>query len=222
MSDYELMMNGNVKLGQKAPDFTAKSTTGEISLKNYLGKWVVLFSYLGDFNPVCTTEIIAFSRANTYFENENTKIIGLSVDSNSSHLAWLYEIYMKTGLTVPFPIIADRTSQIARTYGMFLQNDNCESASRSTFIIDDKGIVRAIFMYPDNIGRNISEILRTVNTLQIAEKNKKMVPANWMPYDPMIIMPPNTFEELQNRVRDGKQEKNSMSWYICFKHPENT
>ena len=222
MSDYELMMNGSVKLGQKAPDFTANSTMGKISLKNYLGKWVVLFSYTGDFSPVCTTEIIAFSRANTYFENENTKLIGLSVDSNASHLAWLYDIYIKTGLTVPFPIIADRTSQIARQYGMFSQNENSEAAIRSTFIIDEKGIVRAVFTYPENIGRNISEILRVVNTLQIAEKEQIMVPANWMPYDPMIMMPPTNFKAVQERSNEIAKERNGMEWYICFKHPENT
>ena len=158
MQDYELMVNGNVKLGQKAPDFTGSSTIGNISLKNYLGKWIILFSYSGDFSPVCTTEIIAFSRANTYFENLNTKLIGLSIDSKNTHLAWIYDIYIKTGLTVPFPIIADRTGQIARQYGMISQSVDNELALRSTFIIDDKGIVRVILTYPSNIGRNISEI----------------------------------------------------------------
>ena len=120
--DYEIMMNGNVKIGQFAPDFEAQTTMGNISLNDYKGKWVVLFSHPGDFTPVCTTEIIAFSKANTYFENLNTCLIGLSVDSNSSHLAWLYEIYIKTGIVVPFPIIADRNGAIARKYGM-ISND---------------------------------------------------------------------------------------------------
>ena len=221
MSDYELMVNGNVKLGQKAPDFTGNSTVGNISLKNYLGKWIIFFSYSGDFSPVCTTEIIAFSRANTYFENLNTKLIGLSIDSNNTHLAWLYDIYIKTGLTVPFPIIADRTGQIARQYGMISQNVDNELALRSTFIIDDKGIVRVILTYPTNIGRNISEILRVVNTLQVAEKNKEMVPANWMPYDPMILESPTNFKELQERAKEIENQRNGMTWYLTFKHPEN-
>ena len=221
MSDYELMVNGNLKLGQKVPDIMANSTMGKISLKNFLGKWVILFSYEGDFSPVCTTEIIAFSKANTYFENLNTKLIGLSVDSCNSHLAWLYDIYIKTGMVVPFPIIADRTGQIARRFGMISQDINNEAAIRNTFIIDDKGIVKAMFTYPINIGRNISEILRVVNTLQVAEKNKEMVPANWMPYDPMIIESPTNFEDLQNRVKQIENERNGMSWYLTFKHPEN-
>jgi peroxiredoxin (alkyl hydroperoxide reductase subunit C) len=107
--DYEVMMNGNIKIGMYAPDFDAQTTMGNISLSDYKGKWVVLFSYAGDFMPVCTTEIIAFSKNNTYFTKQNACLIGLSIDSNASHLAWLYNIYSKTGITVPFPIIADRS-----------------------------------------------------------------------------------------------------------------
>ena len=106
--DYEIMMIGNVKIGMQAPDFEAETTMGKISLNQYRGKWVVLFSHPGDFTPVCTTEMIAFSKANMYFERLNTCLIGLSVDSNPSHLAWVYDIYCKTGIVIPFPIIADR------------------------------------------------------------------------------------------------------------------
>ena len=104
---------------------------------------------------------------------------------------------------------------------MISQDINNEAAIRNTFIIDDKGIVKAMFTYPINIGRNISEILRVVNTLQVAEKNKEMVPANWMPYDPMIIESPTNFEDLRNRVKQIENERNGMSWYLTFKHPEN-
>ena len=100
--DYEIMMNGNVKIGMYAPDFEAITTLGEIKLQDYRGKWVVLFSHPGDFTPVCTTEIIAFAKANKYFEDKNVQLIGLSVDSNASHLAWLYDIYQKTGTRIPF------------------------------------------------------------------------------------------------------------------------
>lgn len=154
--DYEIMMNGNVKIGEIAPDIEAVSTKGNINLNNYRGKWVVLFSHPGDFTPVCTTEIIAFSKANTYFEDLNTSLIGLSVDSNNSHLAWLYDIYQKTGIEVPFPIIADPNGQIARRYGMISNEVNPTQTVRNVFIIDDKGVVRAIFIYPMNVRKMYS------------------------------------------------------------------
>ena len=134
--DYEIMMNGIVKIGTYAPDFEAQTTMGRIKLSNYRGKWVVLFSHPGDFTPVCTTEIIAFSRANEYFENLNTCLIGLSVDSNASHLAWLFDIYLKTGIRVPFPIIADRNGEIARKYGMISSDISNTETVRNVFIID--------------------------------------------------------------------------------------
>ena len=218
--DYELMMNGTVKIGQMAPDFDAETTMGPISLKDYRGKWVILFSHPGDFTPVCTTEIIAFSRANTYFENLNAKLIGLSIDSNSSHLAWLYSIYMKTGLVVPFPIIADRSGEIARKYGMISSDVSSTETVRNVFIIDNKGKVRLILVYPLNIGRNISEILRALNALQVADENHLMAPANWMPCDPMIVPMPTTFAGLQESVEEQKNQKNGMAWYLRFRNPE--
>jgi len=135
----------------------------------------------GDFTPVCTTEIIAFAKANTYFEKLNTCLIGLSVDSNPSHLAWLDSIYQKTGIVVPFPIIADLNGTIARRYGMISNEVNPNVTVRNVFIIDDKGVVRAIFVYPMNVGRCIPEILRTVEALQTADKTGMSTPANWTP-----------------------------------------
>lgn len=218
--DYEIMMNGIVKIGQKAPDFEADTTMGKINLNQYKGKWVVLFSHPGDFSPVCTTEMIGFAKANTYFENMNTKLIGLSIDSNPSHLAWVYDIYMKTGIVIPFPIIADRSGEIARKYGMIVIEINNTATVRNVFIIDDKGIVRAILVYPMNIGRNISEILRIVNALQVSQENNQMAPVNWMPCEPMIIPMPTTFSMLQERMEQQKKERNGMSWYLSFRNPE--
>lgn len=146
--DYELMMNGNVKIGMKAPNFEANTTMGPICLENYKGKWVVLFSHPGDFTPVCTTEIIAFAKANPYFSRRNTCLIGLSVDSNASHLAWVYDIFCKTGIRVPFPIIADQNGVIARKYGMISSDVSNTETVRNVFIIDENGIVRAILVYP--------------------------------------------------------------------------
>lgn len=218
--DYEIMMNGNVKIGMKAPEFEAETTMGPISLKDYKGKWVVLFSHPGDFTPVCTTEIIAFSKMNSYFEKMNTALIGLSIDSNSSHLAWIYDIYCKTGIKVPFPIIADRSGEIARKYGMIANDISTTSTVRNVFVIDDKGIVRLILVYPMNIGRCIPEIIRIIEALQTSEENKASMPANWVPCEPIILPPPQTFVELQRKKEEIEQNKNGMNWYLSYKNPK--
>ena len=218
--DYEIMMNGNVKIGMHAPEFEAETTMGKISLNQYRGKWVVLFSHPGDFTPVCTTEIIAFAKANTYFEKLNTCLIGLSVDSNSSHLAWLYDIYCKTGVRVPFPIIADRNGEIARKYGMISSDVSATETVRNVFIIDDKGIIRLILVYPLNIGRCIPEILRCIEALQTSEASQGSTPANWVPCEPIIVPKPNTFYELEERNKEIAKNRNGMSWYLSFKNPQ--
>lgn len=169
---------------------------------------------------MCTTEIIAFAKANTYFEKLNTCLIGLSVDSNSSHLAWVYDIYCKTGVRVPFPIIADGNGQIARKYGMISNDISNTETVRNVFIIDDKGIIRLILIYPMNIGRCIPEILRTIEALQTADENKASTPANWVPCEPLIIPLPKTFEELQARNEEIVKNRNGMNWYLSFKNLE--
>lgn len=218
--DYEIMMNGNVKIGTYAPDFEADTTMGKIKLSDYKGKWVVLFSHPGDFTPVCTTEIIAFSKLNGCFENLNTCLIGLSVDSNPSHLAWLYDIYIKTGIRVPFPIIADRNGEIARKYGMISNEVSHFETVRNVFIIDDKGIVRTILVYPMNIGRCIPEIIRIVEALQLADCSNSKIPANWIPYEPVIIPMPQTFNGLLEREEEIEKNGNGMSWYLSFRQPK--
>lgn len=216
--DYELMMNGNVKIGQKAPDFDANTTFGNIKLKDYEGKWIVLFSHPGDFSPVCTTEMIAFTRASTYFKENNTELLGLSIDSNSSHLAWVYDIYCKTGIKVSFPIISDRNGEIARKYGMIANDISNTETVRNVYIIDNHGIIRTILVYPMNIGRFIPEILRTVIALQVSDKNQTATPANWIPNQPVIVPSPKTFEELENRINEIKKQRNAINWYTAFKN----
>lgn len=174
----------------------------------------------GDFTPVCTTEIIAFSKADTYFKQSNTCLLGLSVDSNASHLAWIYDIYCKTGIKVPFPIIADRNGTIARKYGMISNDVSNTETVRNVFIIDDKGVVRLILVYPMNIGRCIPEILRAVEALQIADCNKAATPANWCPGEPVIVTSPQTFAGLEERVQNIQKNQNGFSWYLSFKEPQ--
>lgn len=216
--NYEIMMNGNVKIGEMAPEFEAQTTMGNIKLSDYKEKWIVLFSHPGDFTPVCTTEFIAFSKANTYFNNLNTQLIGLSIDSNPSHLAWVYDIYQRTGIRVPFPVIADRSGEIARKYGMLSTVPNTTETVRNVFIIDDKGVIRVILTYPLNVGRCIPEILRIIQALQTADCNNASTPANWVPGQPIIVPKPNTFADLQERQQELEKNKNGMSWYLSFKN----
>ena len=217
--DYELMMNSNIKIGQKAPDFKAITTYGERKLDNYKGKWLVFFSHPGDFTPVCTTEMIAFSKAYPYFQNMDTELLGLSIDSNSSHLAWMNDIYIKTGIVIPFPIIADRSGEIARLYGMISKDVSSTKTVRDVVIIDPNGIIKIILTYPLNVGRNIAEIIRAVQALQMADCENVSTPVNWIPNQPVIMPPPKTFAELEERKKYIEENKNGISWYLSFKEP---
>lgn len=163
--------------------------------------------------------MIAFTRAHTYFKDLNTELLGLSVDSNSSHLAWMYDIYCKTGIKISFPIIADRNGQIARKYGMIANDISNTETVRNVFIIDDKGIVRTILIYPMNIGRFIPEIIRIVQALQMADCSNGSTAANWMPNQPVIMSPPKTFTELQKRNEEIDKNRNGITWYLSFKEP---
>ena len=218
--DYELMMNGNVKIGQMAPEFDAESTYGKRTMQDFKGKWLVFFSHPGDFTPVCTTEFIALARAYPYFQRLNTELLGLSIDSNNSHLAWMYDIYCKTGIKIPFPIIADRNGQIARKYGMISNDISTTKTVRNVFIIDEKGVVRTILVYPLNVGRFIPEIIRIIQALQISDCNNGSTAANWMPGNPIIMSSPNTFPELLERADTINQNKNGIGWYLSFKEAE--
>lgn len=215
--NYEIMMNGNVRIGEIAPEFEAQTTMGNIKLSDYRGKWVVLFSHPGDFTPVCTTEFIAFANANEYFKRLNACLIGLSIDSNSSHLAWIYDIMQRTGIKIPFPVIADGNGEIARKYGMISNTISTTETVRNVFIIDDKGIIRTILVYPMNIGRNILEIVRIIEALQIADCNDAATPANWVQGQPIIVPKPNTIKELEERQKEIEKNRNGMSWYLSFK-----
>lgn len=146
--------------------------------------------------------------------------MGLSVDSNSSHLAWVYDIYCKTGVRVSFPIIADRNGEIARKYGMIANNISNTETVRNVYIIDDKGIVRTILIYPMNVGRFIPEIIRIVQALQRADCTKASTGANWLPNQPVIEPMPRTFKGLEERIEYINENRNGKTWYLSFKEPE--
>ncbi len=163
--------------------------------------------------------MIAFTRAHTYFKQLNTELLGLSIDSNSSHLAWVYDIYCRTGIKISFPIIADRNGEIARRYGMISNDISNTETVRNVYIIDDKGIIRTILIYPMNVGRFIPEIIRVVQALQMADCAQGSTAANWIPNQPVIVSPPKTYEELVECVSEIDNNRNGISWYLSFKEP---
>jgi peroxiredoxin (alkyl hydroperoxide reductase subunit C) len=208
------------QLGTKAPDFQVMTTFGQIKLSDFTGKWVVLFSHPGDFTPVCTTEFIAFTMYYPYFMQRNVQLIGLSIDSNYSHLAWVYNIYRNTGIEIPFPIIDDRDFTVATMYGMISPAVSNTSTVRNVFIIDDKQVIRAILQYPLTTGRNIPEILRIIDSLQTADRYKVATPANWIPGTPVIVSAPTTYNQLKERVKNP-QGYHFVDWYLSFKPDES-
>lgn len=203
-------------LGSKAPDFKANTTFGPIQLSDYSGKWVVLFSHPGDFTPVCTTEFLCFAKYYPEFKKRNTELIGLSIDSGSSHLAWIYNIFQLTGVEIPFPVIEDRDMSIAKLYGMISEPMSNTSTVRSVYIIDDKQVLRTILYYPLTTGRNIPEILRIIEALQTSDRDNIVTPANWFPGMPVLLPYPNTYKELKSRIKNCDKQYSCVDWYLCF------
>ncbi len=202
------------RINEPAPDFTAKTTHGTIKLSDYKGKWVVLFSHPADFTPVCTTEFMAFAKKAPEFEQINTQVIGLSIDSVFSHLAWVRNIEQNFGVKIPFPIIADLDMKVAKLYGMIHPSASDTSAVRAVFVIDDKGILRAMVYYPLSNGRSIDEIFRVVTALQTSDKFDVATPENWQPGQKVIVPPPQTQEAAEKRAGEGYDY---TDWYFSKK-----
>lgn len=216
-------MSNLPRLGSKAPNFCANTTMGNIELSDYRGKWIVLFSYPGDFTPVCSTELLCFAKYHNEFRKRNTDLIGISVDSKSSHLAWIHNICKLTGVEIQFPIIEDRDMKISKLYGMIPDTINNASAVRCVFIIDDKQTLRTMLYYPQSTGRNIPEILRIIEALQTSDRDNVSTPANWFPGMPVILPYPKTYRELKDRVNSCHNEDSScMDWYLCFVPDKNS
>lgn len=208
----------HLSIGMQASDFVANSTMGPIRMSDYKGKWVIFFSHPGDFTPVCTSEFIAFAQQNQEFVDRNAQLLGISIDSNPSHLAWLYDIYLKTGITIPFPLIADRTGDIARSYGMFAPDVTTQETVRNVFIIDPQQVVRAILIYPLTNGRSIPEILRLLIALQTTDEYKVVTPANWEPGQPVLVPASMTYNNLLQRENDPQElGLTCVDWYWCYK-----
>jgi peroxiredoxin (alkyl hydroperoxide reductase subunit C) len=203
-----------ITLGMIAPDFEAKTTHGNMKLSDYKGKWVILFSHPGDFTPVCTTEFIAFARRFDEFRKRGVELLGLSVDSLPSHIAWVRDIEANFGVHIPFPIIADLDTAVCRLYGMIHTPISHIAPVRSLFVIDPNRVVRMIFFYPAGVGRNLDEILRIVDGLQVVAKEKVATPADWTPGSPVLVEPPHTQPGAEDRLKEGYDCK---TWYLCYK-----
>lgn len=201
-------------LNQPAPDFKAPTTHGEKSLADYKGKWLVLFSHPADFTPVCTTEFIAFAKRHEDFKKIDCELLGLSIDSTHSHVAWSRNIKEKFGVEISFPIIADLSMKVATAYGMIQPGASDTSAVRATFIIDPKGILRAMVYYPMSNGRSIDEVLRLVVAMQTSDKHGIATPENWKPGEKVIVPPPKTVADAEKRMSEGYE---CTDWYFCKK-----
>jgi len=202
------------RINEPAPNFEAKSTHGIIHLHDYTskGKWVMLFSHPADFTPVCTTEFIEFARRQADFDKHNVQLIGNSIDSVYSHIAWVRNIEEKNGVKVTFPVIADLDQKVAKAYGMVHEAVSDTATVRAVFAIDPKGVIRAILYYPMSLGRSVDELIRIFEALQTADANACATPANWKPGDKVVVPPPPTQADAEARVKTPGLE--ITDWYL--------
>ncbi|QOJ78658.1 peroxiredoxin [Infirmifilum lucidum] len=217
------MAEGRIPLlGEKIPTMEVKTTHGVLKIPDdFKGKWVVLFSHPADFTPVCTTEFFAFQRRWDEFQKLNVQLIGLSIDQVFSHIKWVEWIREKLGVEIKFPIIADDTGEVARKLGMIHPGKGTNTV-RAVFIIDPNGVLRAVLYYPQELGRNIDEILRMIRGLQVSDKHGVAIPANWpnneLVGDHVIIPPASDEKTAKERLeRAAKKEIECYDWWFCHK-----
>jgi peroxiredoxin (alkyl hydroperoxide reductase subunit C) len=211
------------RIGDKAPEFKAVTTQGEINFPSqYEGSWVILFSHPADFTPVCTSEFMTFATLEEKFAELNCKLVGLSVDGLYSHIAWLRTIKEKIeykgmkDVEVKFPLIEDITMEVAKKYGMIQPGESSTKAVRAVFVIDPKGIIRTIIYYPLSLGRNFDELLRVLQALQTADAFGVATPADWRPGDPVIVPPAGSCGTAKDRM-EGKEDMKCYDWFFCTK-----
>ncbi|WP_316857957.1 peroxiredoxin [uncultured Cohaesibacter sp.] len=215
MTDIEVVAAPALpRLNEKAPDFTAKTTAGIKTLADYEGKWLILFSHPADFTPVCSTEFMAFANAYDQFQEMNCELLGLSIDSVHSHIAWVRSIKENWGVDIQFPIIDDISMSVAKAYGMIHPGAGDTSAVRSTFFIDPKGILRAMVYYPMSNGRSIPEFVRLLAAMQTSDANGVATPEGWQPGDKVIVPPPSTVAGAESRASEGYE---TIDWYFSKK-----
>ena len=204
-----------LRIGDIAPNFNCMSTLGALNFHDYKkDSWALLFSHPADFTPVCSTELIEFAKEKNYFENKNTKLIGLSIDSIHSHLAWIENLRGIFDLELSYPLVADSKALVAESYGMIHPGESETMTVRTLFVIDPEHKIRALIYYPLNIGRNIQEVKRLLTALQTSDKNRVACPVNWQEGDKVIIPPPKNMAELKER-NAGNYER--LDFYLCKK-----
>ncbi|MGB3471051.1 MAG: peroxiredoxin [Erythrobacter sp.] len=196
-----------LRIGDTPPDFEARSTIGPVKLFAYRGRWLILFSHPADFTPVCTTEFVELAREAKAFQKRKCELMALSVDSLFSHFAWLRLIKESFGIEVRFPIVEDPTLVIGRAFGMVAPTDNDSAAVRTTFFIDPEGIIRAMTCYPNNVGRSIPEMLRTLDALQAIDATGGLSPANWQVGDALLKAPATDLDAVY-------QARGEASWFL--------
>ncbi len=200
-------------IGDMAPDFSANTTYGPLRFSEYnKGSWVILFSHPADFTPVCTTEMSGFALRHDEFRELNTKLLGLSIDSIHSHIAWVNNVKKNSGVLLDFPIIADIDMKVSKLYGMLQPNESETAAVRAVFFIDPVGKVRLIMYYPLNVGRNMNEIIRVLKALQISDEHKVAMPLDWQPGDKVIVPPPKTIKDMEERE---KSDYEMVDFYLA-------
>jgi peroxiredoxin (alkyl hydroperoxide reductase subunit C) len=205
-----------LELNGPAPDFSANTTHGPLKLSEWAqGKWVILFSHPADFTPVCTTEFVEFAKRHDEFAKKNVALIGNSIDSVYSHIAWTRNIEERFNVKIPFPVIADLDQKVARLYGMVHEPSSLTATVRCVFFIDPKRVLRAMIYYPLNVGRNFDEIMRVVDALQTVDTHAVACPANWKPGEKVIVPAPVTAQAAEQRA--GSKEYEVTDWYFSKK-----
>lgn len=209
-------------IGDEFPELTVQTTHGEKTLPDdYEGEWFVLFSHPGDFTPVCTTEFVGFEQRREEFEALNANLIGLSVDRIHSHIKWTDWIEEELDVDIGFPIIADETGRVGTQLGMIQPNAGT-STVRAVFLVNPEGIIRQILYYPKEVGRNIDEILRSLEALQVSEEEGVATPADW-PNNPtfgdsVLLPPPGTDEDAAARLEEAEEKGyDSRDWWFTLK-----
>jgi len=210
-------------IGEQAPSFTAVTTQGNVKFpEDYKGKWVILFSHPADFTPVCTTEFMTFATMADEFKELNTELLGLSVDSLYAHIAWLRKIQelewngMKN-VEVKFPLIVDIKMDVSKLFGMIQPGQSDTQAVRAVFMIDPKGIIRAILYYPLSMGRNFDELKRMIQALQKSDSDKCATPANWCPGDDVVIPTAGSCGAAKEIMESKDENTYCLDWFMCFR-----
>jgi peroxiredoxin (alkyl hydroperoxide reductase subunit C) len=217
MSDVPATTLSLPRLNEPAPQFAATATSGPIKLSDYKGKWVVLFSHPADFTPVCSTEFAAFADRQAEFDKRGVQLIGVSIDSVYSHHAWIRSVEDIFKKKIAFPVIADLDMKVAQAYGMVHPGASTTATVRCVFFIDPNQVVRAMVYYPLTTGRNIDEILRVIDALQLNTEKGVATPANWKPGEKVVVPAPLTSEAIEKRMKEEGLDR--KDWYLSLKNP---